>query len=291
MTIRRRLTLWYAILLALIIVTFGAITFGVMRYAMIENIDNTLRETEQVIRNDIQTEAVDPAQNGQDDLNIILPALDSFYASNIYVQAWAMQDGEAVLKSHSDNIAMFDTPLDHNVLGQPGVHISNVDFQGRSLRVLTHPVTSNGVTVGWLQVAEDLSTVNDAIELLLLVMLVSCAFAIAGSVLLSLWFSHRALKPIEEITLAAASVAGTDDLGTRLKWSGPADELGRLTSVFNQMMGRLESLFSVQQRFVADVSHELRTPLTSIQGNLELIRRYGLDEESLDAMESEAGRM
>jgi len=69
------------------------------------------------------------------------------------------------------------------------------------------------------------------------------------------------------------------------------DELGRLTSVFNQMMGRLESLFSVQQRFVADVSHELRTPLTSIQGNLELIRRYGLDEESLIAMESETNRM
>jgi len=110
-------------------------------------------------------------------------------------------------------------------------------------------------------------------------------------VILSLWFSHRALKPIEEITLAAASVAGTDDLGTRLKWSGPADELGRLTSVFNQMMSRLENLFSVQQRFVADVSHELRTPLTSIQGNLELIRRYGLDEQSLDAMQSEAGRM
>ena len=56
-------------------------------------------------------------------------------------------------------------------------------------------------------------------------------------------------------------------------------------------MARLEHLFSVQQRFVADVSHELRTPLTAINGNVEVIKRYGMDQESLDAIESEAQRM
>ena len=57
------------------------------------------------------------------------------------------------------------------------------------------------------------------------------------------------------------------------------------------MMARLQGLFSVQQRFVADVSHELRTPLTAIRGNLDLIRRYGMDEQSLAAIEGETGRM
>ena len=56
-------------------------------------------------------------------------------------------------------------------------------------------------------------------------------------------------------------------------------------------MGRLERLFNAQRRFVADVSHEMRTPLTTIQGNLDLIRRIGYDEEALEAIESEAGRM
>jgi signal transduction histidine kinase len=39
------------------------------------------------------------------------------------------------------------------------------------------------------------------------------------------------------------------------------------------------------------VSHELRTPLTAISGNVEIIKRYGPDQDSIDAIESEAKRM
>jgi two-component system, OmpR family, sensor kinase len=117
------------------------------------------------------------------------------------------------------------------------------------------------------------------------------AAAVIVSDLDGTWLSRRALRPITNITAAAASIAKTDDLSTRLKWTGPQDEVGNLVSVFNDMMGRLQDLFSVQQRFVADVSHELRTPLTAIKGNVEIIRRYGMDEMSLEAIESETERM
>ena len=39
------------------------------------------------------------------------------------------------------------------------------------------------------------------------------------------------------------------------------------------------------------MSHELRTPLTAISGNVELIKRYGMDDNSLDAIDSETRRM
>jgi signal transduction histidine kinase len=61
---------------------------------------------------------------------------------------------------------------------------------------------------------------------------------------------------------------------------------------FNQTLERLESLFTSQQRFLADVSHELRTPLTVIKGNVDLIRRMKVaDEESLSSIDQEAGRL
>jgi len=291
MTIRRRLTLWYAMLLAIIIVLFGAITFGVMRFTMIENIDSALSETASLVARNSQ---VFPVQQfgAPSRIEIELADLDLFRASTVYVQAWEIVDGVPVFKQSSANLANVNVPLDPDALGSDTDRFSNVTVQGVDLRVLTRPiVTSGDRVVGNIQVAGDLATVNRATEALLLVMVVSCAVAIIGALLLSLWFSYRALKPIEEITHAASSIAGTNDLSTRLDWNGPQDELGRLTSVFNQMMDRIEHMFSVQQRFIADISHELRTPLTTIQGNVDIVKRYGMDDSSLEALESESQRM
>lgn len=43
--------------------------------------------------------------------------------------------------------------------------------------------------------------------------------------------------------------------------------------------------------FLADVSHELRTPLTVIKGNVGLVRKFGVDEESLSSIEAEVDRL
>lgn len=293
MTIRKRLTLWYAALLTVIIILFGSITFGVMRFTMLNNIDSTLRQTGSLIVRESQLRRV-PTFGSPTQIQIVLPSLDKFRASNIYVQAWEFDgNGTPSLADASLNVDDINEPLDSDSLGfaDEGDFISNTVLEGRNLRVLTKAIPLGDRLVGNLQVAVDLETVNQATDLLLLVMLVSCLIAIIGAGALSLWFSHRALQPIESITKAASSIAYTEDLATRLRWHGPSDELGRLVSVFNQMMGRIEHLFSVQQRFVADISHELRTPLTAIQGNIEMVKRYGADEESLDAIASESRRM
>jgi two-component system, OmpR family, sensor kinase len=157
-------------------------------------------------------------------------------------------------------------------------------------RVLTQTLNIWGRKIG-VQVATSSQTVKEATHMLVNIMLASGGIGILGSIGLGMWLSHRALKPIKDLTDAAGRIADTDDLKTRLLWTGPMDELGRLVSVFNRMMTRLEHLFSVQQRFVADVSHELRTPLTAIRGNLDIIKRYGMDKDSFDAIESEVERM
>jgi signal transduction histidine kinase len=105
--------------------------------------------------------------------------------------------------------------------------------------------------------------------------------------------SQRALKPINIIAQAAQQITAADDLGRRIPYDGPPDEIGQLTETFNETLERLERLFKAQRRFVADVSHEMRTPLTTIQGNLDLMKRFSsdYDEEAMEAMESEVRRM
>ena len=287
MTIRTRLTLWYALLLTLTIVIFGAMTFGVVRYRMIHNIDQELKTSSTVIQS--ETKIVTTQTFNRNNVDIQLPPIDPLRASHIMLQAW---DNQGNFDGSTLNVAAFNTPLDPAALMVRQETLQSVTFQGLSVRVLTTPLyDSAGNFAGHLQTGDDLNQVYAALRQLLIVMLVTTGFAIAGVLVLSTWFSHRALQPLEQIAHAAAGIVNTDDLDKRLPWVGPKDELGRLVDMFNRMMGRIEKMFDAQHRFVADISHELRTPLTSIKGNLELIRLYGYDEESLGAMEIESKRM
>jgi two-component system, OmpR family, sensor kinase len=294
MAIRKRLTLYYAVLLTMIIIVFGVSTYGVMRFTMISNIDSGLAETASLITRNSRIYS-EPTFGDSPRVNIDLAPLDMLRAPGVYVQAWEFVDNGYEFKAASLTAeGLGSTPLDAEALGAVTATIHSTMVAGLNMRVLTKPITASGggaQIVGNIQVAVPLDQVNVATDTLLVITLVACGFAIVGAGLLSMWFTHRALQPIGDITNAAASIANTNDLQTRLDWSGPNDELGKLTNVFNKMMERIEHLFSVQKRFVADISHELRTPLTAIQGHFDLMRRYGMDELSAEAIESEIGRM
>lgn len=79
------------------------------------------------------------------------------------------------------------------------------------------------------------------------------------------------------------------------------NEVTRLSSAFNRMLGNVESAFTAREasekkmrRFVADASHELRNPLAAIRGYAELAQRAPDATDSQFAMgriESESTRM
>jgi len=60
--------------------------------------------------------------------------------------------------------------------------------------------------------------------------------------------------------------------------------MGRLASVFNETLSRLEASFEQMRRFTADVSHELRTPLTAIRSVGEVGLRESRDAQKYRAI-------
>ncbi|GAB3256041.1 ATP-binding protein [Nocardioides dilutus] len=79
----------------------------------------------------------------------------------------------------------------------------------------------------------------------------------------------RALRRIDEIT---STVAGIDasELDRRVPETGVDDEVGRLATTMNTMLGRLEESSQRQRDFVADASHDLQSPLTGFRTQLEV---------------------
>jgi two-component system, OmpR family, sensor kinase len=145
-------------------------------------------------------------------------------------------------------------------------------------------------------VATSLGGMDDALAVIRRVWLLGSALALVLAAVVGNVLARAALQPIKAITETAQQITNTEDLSQRIPVAVPADELGQLTETINDMLGRLETLFQMQQRLVADVSHELRTPLTTIQGNLDLLRRGAADDpvmrgEALHAIGAETERM
>jgi signal transduction histidine kinase len=83
------------------------------------------------------------------------------------------------------------------------------------------------------------------------------------------WLAGRALAPVAELTREADAI-GSAELDLRLPEPARDDELGALTRTLNRMLARVEGAVRRQRAFVIGASHDLRTPLASLRTELEL---------------------
>ncbi|WP_410574747.1 ATP-binding protein [Amycolatopsis sp. cmx-4-61] len=98
--------------------------------------------------------------------------------------------------------------------------------------------------------------------------LVLVAAALAG------WLLARQItRRLVRLTQATEQVGDGGLAGISVP-AGGRDEVGRLATSFDRMLGRLADARADQERLVQDAAHELRTPLTSLRTNASVLRRF-----------------
>jgi signal transduction histidine kinase len=173
----------------------------------------------------------------------------------------------------------------------------DLKVDGTSYLGVAQPVYLGGVSrpAGALVVAERESALRS--RWLQLAGELALAFGIVIPVagVLVVYFTHRIVRPLETLSVAADEVAaGHYDVVMPERTGG--SEVERLAARFDQMTARLAESEELSRNFLMSVSHELRTPLTAIRGHVAALREGVLDDEesrgrSLEVISEEALRL
>ena len=291
MSIRWRLTAWFAIVLSGIILVSGLTLYVLLRDYLISEVDQTLDAYSARVHG-----TLNPTTIGTPDFEVVhthLPPVNDFASPGIYVQ---IVDRAGSVLVRSDSLAGQELPVYPPLLAKGfagNVGVATAATGGTTVRIMASPLYYQDRTL-LLEVAQSLKPVETALAKARLALLFSVVVALGLAALSGAFLVGRALSPVEKISRTARAIESGFDLTRRVGYSGPADEIGRLAGTFDKMIGRLERVFTSQRDFVADASHDLRSPLTVIKGNLDLVKRDLTPEdrrESLRAIESETARM
>ena len=275
MTVRTRLTLWYAATLTAVLFGYAVALVALQRERSFAALDAQLAEDKEVAEQLLERTAsgritIRLSQHGEDpplgfSLVVQDPAGDVLFASTGAVSATSPTwTGTRTLGSGDAAVRLFSDP--EKIDGSRVVlHVSRAEA----------PLRAHLAELTWLSFG---------------LLPVGVLFAAAGGWLLA----RKALRPVAQMADQAGRISA-DRLGERLTIANAADEFGRLGHAFNATLERLERSFEQLRRFTADASHELRTPLTALRSVGEVGLRTAVDvvahRDVIASMLEEADRL
>lgn len=291
--VRWRLTLWFAAILAAILLSFGGLLFVGLRQRLHAGFDEQLLTQAAVtlasvaVRGDNPTLALRPGggQEGEYFLRLVDRG-GRIVFDNGPTLGGVPPDPAAVAAALAGRTGLASMAVAHDG-----------ENDTESLRVATLPVRRDGEegpVVGVLQVGLDRRDLDEVLNELLTALAIAAPLALATAAAAGYALAGQALAPVDEITRLAAAIGG-NDLHARLDMDLPNDELGRLADTFDGMLARIEDAFERQQRFTGDAAHELRTPLSLLRSQVDLALAHPRDaeayREALSGIDDDLGRL
>lgn len=263
--IRLRVTLVFALVMALVLTAVGLFVYVRLGDQLNESIDNGLRtrggEVAAFVRDS------DEALGGSADVALI-EAEESFAQvlgpGGEVLDSTPQLEGQPVL-DETEITGALAAPQFLERDNLPGV-------EGRA-RLLATPVTVDDEEQAVAVVGASLDDRREALASLATLLLIGGPIALVLASLAAYAATAAALRPVEEMRRRSATISagGPDE---RLPVSPAGDELTRLGETLNEMLGRLDTAIERERRFTDDAAHELRTPLALHRAELELALRH-----------------
>ncbi len=249
---RARLTLWHAGALALIVFAFSAMMFFLVEASLYRDLDRQLGRDLAAVR---MAHQAGPEELGELETQVGFPLFE------------VVENGKALYRTAGWAQEEFSAALPAGAM-EPRSWLSPA---GRPYRVAGISEPSFRATI-----ALDESFVRQTLRTLTVILAIGVPIAIILAVAGGYFLAGRVLSPVGAMADRAKKI-GAESLEERLPVGDPRDEFGRLASVFNDALARVQESFEQLRRFTADASHELRTPLTAMRSVGEVALQKSLD--------------
>jgi heavy metal sensor kinase len=287
-SIRLRLSLWYAMVMAVLLILFSTSIFFLLSHSLYQKLDAEIRLRAEHVVNTLETASgrshelvVDPTEIGDFQLR-----------SDETAEIFDL-DGESVetsgLPVQDPAIAKFlATALQRNAS-----YFTVTVPEQSPMRLYALPVVADSEVIGAIIFGRSTDDVVGTLDIYKDLTLAAIFFitllAGAGGYVVT----DKALRPVNQISQTARQI-GAGDLEKRIEVSDKG-EIGQLATTLNKMFDQLQAAFLREKRFTSDASHELRTPLAIIQAEatLALEKNRSRDEykKALGVITQEAGHM
>ncbi len=148
------------------------------------------------------------------------------------------------------------------------------DRQGRLVLSVAIPVQRYRRVLGALMLSKDGADVDAAVDARRVDILMVCGFALAVTILLSLYLAGTIARPIRRLAEAADMVRFGKDREFEIPdFRRRGDEIGDLSGALRDMTEALRDRLDAIEGFAADVAHEIKNPLTSLRSAVETVAR------------------
>jgi len=278
MSLRLRLALFGAAVVALALVVFGLLLYALLSRGVMTNQDDALR-----------TRAKDAvfSLHGLPPQSAPVAPVDLQKSNDVFLEL-IRADGTVLYTTAL--LSGQPPPVSRSLLDSATTHQGAFVTQG-SLRMYAFPYFENGYIVTGQSTRVPQSSLSGIVAFLV----ISAIPALLAALIASWLVAGRALAPLQSVAIAAEDIGRNRDFGRRLPVTPTRDQVALFASSFNGMLDRLQDAYESQRRFVADASHELRTPLTTIQGNAGLLASRAVSDatrqEAAGDVIAETGRM
>ncbi len=302
MTIRNRITLWFTLLVTVLMLISVTMAWLGTRDRLYANLHAELQSKVEKIQ-EVYDGMVFTQQQLRPDLkfNPVVPELLSEIVareghSSQYGSFMQLSTLDGRVFSRSFNLGQKRLPFQ-----QPGITqvekfkinqpvATRVLYASRLIQIQEQvPIT--------LQIALPLTELDRILQQALLWHVLELAVLIILAILMGQFLSRRALAPMVSMTEEVQAMEADQALDRRVDLSKLSpDEIHELARTFNGLLDHISESLELQERFIADASHEMRSPLTVIRGHAQLVRKRGrehpeLIEECLENVIQETHRL